>query len=81
MAAESKETPIPMGWVMFNELRLIGSHGMQAHAYGPMLDLITTGKCQPGKLIRKTVTLDESIAVLQSMGQSSPTGVVVIDQF
>ena len=81
MAAEAKETSLPMGWVMFNELRLIGSHGMQAHAYGPMLDLITSGKLQPAKLIMKTVTLDEAISVLQSMGQSSPTGVVVIDQF
>jgi alcohol dehydrogenase len=81
MAAESKETPLPMGYVMFNELELIGSHGMQAHAYGPMLELITAGKLQPGKLINRTVTLEESLVVLQSMGEAAPTGVVVIDEF
>jgi len=81
MADADKETPIPMGWVMFNEIELIGSHGMQAHAYAPMLDMITTGKLQPGKMISKTVSLEESFEVLQSMGESPPTGVVVIDRF
>jgi alcohol dehydrogenase len=81
MAAESKETALPMGWVMFNELELIGSHGMQAHAYGPMLEMIVSGRLQPAKLIDRTVTLEESLDVLQSMGESPPTGVVVIDRF
>jgi alcohol dehydrogenase len=81
MAADAKETALPMGWVMFNELELVGSHGMQAHAYGPMLDMIITEKLQPQKLISRTVTLDESLEILQSMGVSPPTGVVVIDRF
>ncbi len=81
MAAESKETALPMGWVMFNELELIGSHGMQAHAYGPMLEMIVSGKLQPDKLINRTVTLEESLEILQSMGETPPTGVVVIDRF
>jgi alcohol dehydrogenase len=81
MAAESKETALPMGWVMFNELELIGSHGMQAHAYNPMLEMIVSGKLQPERLISRTVTLEESLNVLQSMGDSPPIGVVVIDRF
>lgn len=81
MAAESKNTALPMGWVMFNELELIGSHAMQAHAYGPMLEMIVSGQLQPAKLISHTVTLEESLEVLQSMGTSPPTGVVVIDRF
>jgi alcohol dehydrogenase len=81
MAAESKETALPMSWVMFNELELIGSHGMQAHAYGPMLEMIVSGKLNPAKLINRTVTLEESLAVLETMGEAPPTGIVVIDQF
>ncbi len=81
MAADHKETSIPMGLVMSNELELIGSHGMQAHAYGPMLDMITSGKLQPDKMITKTVTLSEARHVLETMGESPPTGVVVIDRF
>ncbi len=81
MAAENKETPIPMGMVMFNELELIGSHGMQAHAFDPMLDMITTGILQPAKMISRTVTLEDSIKVLESMGDFPESGVVVIDRF
>ncbi len=81
MAAESKETPIPMGTVMVNELELIGSHGMQAHAFNPMLEMITTGKLQPSKMISRTVTLEESINVLERMGDFPESGLVVIDQF
>jgi alcohol dehydrogenase len=81
MAAESKETPLPMGMVMFNELELIGSHGMQAHAYGPLLELIMAGKLDPGKLIRKTVSLEASLAELEQMGDFPGSGVVVIDRF
>ncbi len=81
MAADHRETALPMGYVMFNELELIGSHGMQAHAYGPMLDMIAAGKLQPEKLISHTVTLAEGVDVLMNMDASPPTGVVVIDQF
>ncbi len=81
MAAEHKETPLPMGFVMFNELDLVGSHGMQAHAYPEMLNLILAKRLQPGQLISQTVSLEEAVQVLMSMGESPPTGVVVIDSF
>ncbi len=81
MAAEHKETPLPMGFVMFNELELVGSHGMQAHAYPEMLNLILAKRLQPGQLISQTVSLEEAVQVLMSMGESPPTGVVVIDSF
>jgi len=81
MASTHKETPIPMGMVMFNELELLGSHGMQAHAYKPMIEMISSGKLQPSKLINKTVSLEDSLEILETMGVSSPTGVVIIDRF
>jgi alcohol dehydrogenase len=80
MAAEHSETSLPMGYVMFNELELIGSHGMQAHAFGPMLDLITAGILQPERLVSRTVSLQDSFEILSRMGEYPPTGVVVIDQ-
>lgn len=81
MADDDKESPIPMGMVMFKELELIGSHGMQAHAFGPMLNMITTGKLQPGKMITRRVSLEEGIKVLEKMGNFPESGVVVINQF
>jgi len=46
-----------------------------------MLQMIITGKLQPQKLINQTVSLEESLELLQSMGHSPPTGVVVINKF
>ena len=81
MAEKHKETSIPMGTVMFNELELIGSHGMQAHSYKQMLQMINSKILQPKKIISKTVDLEGSIKILQNMGNKPPTGVVVIDTF
>jgi alcohol dehydrogenase len=81
MVADYKDAPVPMNQVIAKELEILGSHGMQAHEYGPMLEMIVTGRLQPGKLISKTVSLEESLTELESMGETSPTGVVVIDRF
>ena len=81
MAPEDKEPPLPMGPVMFNELEIVGSHGIQAYEYGKVLDLITGGRLDPQKLIGKTVSLEESIAELEAMGEFRNVGVTVIDRF
>ena len=70
--------------IMVNKLFIyvrIGSHGMQAHKFDSMIEMIMSGKLQPGKLISKTVTLEESIAVLEGMGDFLGEGVVVVDKF
>ena len=81
MAAEHGTPAIPMQAVMFNELEIIGSHGMQAHKFDSMMEMIQSGKLQPAKLISKTVTLEESIAELEGMSDFLVTGVVVVDKF
>jgi len=81
MVADYKDALIPMNLVIAWELELLGSHGMQAHAYPPMLDMILTGKLDPKRLIRKTVTLEESIDELMAMEQFAQIGVSVIDRF
>jgi len=64
-----------MGW----ELELLGSHGMAAHAYPAMLDLVARGKLQPGRLVTRKIGLDDVPAALTALGESSPVGVTVID--
>ena len=81
MLANDSEPPIPMGQVIGKELEILGSHGMQAHQYDPMLQMIVHGKLQPKQLIGKTVTLEESLAELQSMDRFQGVGVTVINQF
>lgn len=75
------DPPLPMGRVIAHELELYGSHGMQAHAYPALFDLITTGNLPLGKLIGRRVTLDEAGPALANLASSPGTGITVIDRF
>ena len=81
MVGQHSQPEIPMGKVLSNELEILGSHGMQAHRYGDMLDMISAGKLSPGKLIGRTISLEESIDVLTSMSDYSTSGVTIITEF
>ena len=70
-----------MDKVIANELEILGSHGMQAHRYPDLLAMIRTGKLDPAKLIRKTITLEESLEALTSMDEFKGIGITVIDRF
>jgi alcohol dehydrogenase len=81
MVADYKDALVPMNWVIAKELEILGSHGMQAHAYGPMLAMIQAGKLNPTRLIHETVDLETGLGVLEAMGQFANLGVTVIDAF
>ncbi len=78
MVAEDREAPVPMAAVIAKELEILGSHGMPAPAYEAMFELIRTGRLQPKRLVRRTVSLEESPAELAGMGEYRGTGVTVI---
>ena len=79
MASQHAQPPIPMGPVIAHELEIIGSHGMQAHQYPDMLDLIVKGVLPIKQLLGKTVTLDEAPEELMTMDSFVGVGVSVID--
>jgi alcohol dehydrogenase len=81
MVADYKDALIPMNLVIAKELEILGSHGMQAHAYQPMLDMILSGKLQPRRMIGETITLEQGARALTTMGDFAITGVTVIDSF
>ncbi len=81
MLADYSAPPLPMDKVMSNELEIIGSHGMQAHAYGPMLDMIRTGQLDPARLIAEQVSLDEAARHFASERYMHGAGITVIDRF
>lgn len=81
MVDDYKNAPIPMNIVIAKELELLGSHGMQAHAYGPMIEMIQAGILKPETMVSKTVNLSESIDELIAMGHFAQTGVSVITNF
>jgi alcohol dehydrogenase len=81
MAGSNRHPKIPMDQVIANELEILGSHGMQAHKYPQMLEMIKAGKLSPEKLIERTVSLEESIRILPEMDQFKNSGVTVINSF
>lgn len=81
MAGSNNHPKIPMDQVIANELEIFGSHGMQAHKYPQMLEMIKAGKLSPEKLIERTVSLEESIGILPEMNKFKNSGVTVINSF
>jgi alcohol dehydrogenase len=67
--------------ILYKELRIIGSYGMQAYQYPVLLRQIISGKLQPQKLVTSRVGLDEVTGVLQSMDKYENIGITVIDSF
>ena len=81
MTGPSKHPKIPMDKVIANELEILGSHGMQAYKYPEVLEMISSGKLSPEKLLNKTISLEESIQLLPEMNQYKSSGVTVINSF
>ena len=81
MLAENSTPAIPMGKVIAHELEILGSHGMQAHRYGAMLDMVRTGKLAPEKLVGKKINLQQSIDALMNMDKFEVAGVTVVTEF
>ena len=81
MLGDHTTPAVPMSKVIAHELEILGSHGMQAHRYGPMLDMIRTGKLQPGQMVRREISLSASIEALTNMNRFEGAGVTVITDF
>ncbi|MEU7728757.1 zinc-dependent alcohol dehydrogenase family protein [Streptomyces sp. NPDC040724] len=69
---------LPMDRVIGWELEILGSHGMAAHAYPPMMELVRGGVLRPDLLVTSTIPLDSAPAALAAMGSATGAGVTVI---
>lgn len=81
MVEGDSRAPIPMDRVLAWELEICGSHGMQAHRYPEMLEMIRTGRLRPDRLVGRRIALDEAPAELMAMNEFRAAGVTVIDRF
>lgn len=70
---------VPMDRVIGWELDLLGSHGMAAVDYPPMLDLIASGALAPQRLIERTIGLEEAAALLPGFDRAPVAGMTIID--
>ncbi|HEU4948112.1 MAG TPA: zinc-dependent alcohol dehydrogenase family protein [Kribbella sp.] len=60
------------------ELQWLGSHGMAAHSYPEMLDLVASGALRPADLVTRAISLDETPAALAGLTTATPAGITVI---
>jgi D-arabinose 1-dehydrogenase-like Zn-dependent alcohol dehydrogenase len=79
LPAVSGAPAVPMDRVIALELELRGSHGMAAHAYPPLLELVTSGTLRPDLLVADTMGLAEAASALTTMDRPAVPGIRLVD--
>jgi alcohol dehydrogenase len=79
LLGEQSTPPLPMDLVVAHELSVHGSHGMPAHQYGDLLDLVTSGRIDPAQLVGRVIGLEEAGRSLAAMsGPAESVGMTVV---
>ncbi|MEX0290771.1 MAG: zinc-dependent alcohol dehydrogenase family protein [Flavobacteriaceae bacterium] len=81
MTAKDESPKIPMGEIIAKELEIIGSHGMQAHKYGEMFELISLKGIDLNQLIAQTISLEQLPLHLPIMDKHKTNGITVVSSF
>lgn len=79
LQGESSRAPIPIDLVISRELEIRGSHGMQAHLFPGLFDLIVAGDLDPRALVTRTCELEQGAAILESLDSAPHAGITVIE--
>ena len=75
------QVSIPIDQLVLSEFSLVGTLGNPHSAYTELLQLVDTGKLQPGKLIREEVALKDVQGVFDRMPTFDTEGFVIITDF
>ncbi|WP_136519038.1 alcohol dehydrogenase catalytic domain-containing protein [Cellulomonas telluris] len=70
LLGEQAATALPMDRVVAHELEVYGSHSMAAHEYPAMLAAIAEGRLDPGRLVGRTVGLEDAAEALAALGRT-----------
>ena len=81
LLGEHRTPAIPMDRVIAHELEILGSHGMPAHRYPAMFEMLRSGKVAPEKLVGRTISLEQSPEALMNMDRFDVPGVTVVTEF
>jgi threonine dehydrogenase-like Zn-dependent dehydrogenase len=54
---------------------------MPAPRYTPMLQMVETGRLNPGALVQRRIGLEDASGVIESMDKYGTVGVTVIDHY
>jgi D-arabinose 1-dehydrogenase-like Zn-dependent alcohol dehydrogenase len=75
------DVTLPIDVILLNELWIIGAFGMEGRRFSTVLDMIESGKLEPGKLGYRTVSLEKVTGVLESLHHYGTAGITVINQY
>ena len=81
MLGDHAAPSVPMPKIVGQEIELLGSHGMPAHRYGAMLDMVESGKLNPARLVGDKISLEQAPDALMKMDKFQSVGVTVITSF
>lgn len=81
MLGEHNRPPVPMDKIVAQEIELLGSHGMQAHRYGALLDMVSSGKLAPSQIVGQRIALEQAGEALMNMDTFAGVGATVITSF
>jgi alcohol dehydrogenase len=71
LGAESRAS-LPWDLVVGRELHLVGSHGMAAADYPPMLEMVASGRLQPRRLVGSEIPLEAIGVAMTTMDSPIP---------
>jgi alcohol dehydrogenase len=72
MLGDDARAPLPWDLVVARELHVVGSHGMAAVDYPPMLDLVARGRLDPARLVGSVIPLEAVGVALTTMDSPIP---------
>ena len=72
---------LPISRVIRDELELLGVHGLSASRFGPILELVGSGKLDLSPLVAARIGLADVPWALPAMADFATAGVTVVDRF
>jgi alcohol dehydrogenase len=80
LVGDDASSQVPMHLVVSRELEIMGSHGMQAHLFPGLFDLIVSGGLDPDRLVTRLCKLDQGAELLEALDDDPHAGITVIDR-
>jgi alcohol dehydrogenase len=72
--------PVSMARLVHGELDLLGVRGMAVRHYPALLELVSSGAVDPGRLVQRRIALNEIGDAFAAMGRGGAEGITVIDR-
>ena len=79
---EHAEPTIPLLELVYaRQIAVMGTRGIAASRFPALFDMIAAGRMDPGRLVTRTIPLEEAGAALAAMDGYAGSGITVIDRF